>query len=520
MENIAKMPCLDDLTPADLIEKSIFIRVDFNVPLVSTSKGYRVADDTRIRRFVDTTFKKIHELTDGNCRIIIGSHLGRPHKKKDHMGWDGVFNIQFVCSHFDTLIRELYGDTYTIFPPEITDAHLKDSLGIIANHRLPRGGIKFLPNLRYMLDPSNPDTYRQEFMEEAGKISDVFINCAFGCSHRVTKSIQMLPQYMRQQGKLVVAGSLLNTEIVRLSKFAQKAVDYPEKTAVIAGGAKIADKIGILKQFVDSRVRLIFIGGRMVNAFLLARKFHQYIPDLKKEHLPAKLFANKSEEEWEDVLKEVHYADEIMGLAEANKVSIVFPDDYKVTKDYFETEYVVKDEPDFEDDFQLDLGPKTIENFSKKVLLAGQSGEILNIFWNGPLGAYDHPETDQYAEGSVKLAELLFASAIGNENMSVVIGGGDSAAILNKLDLEGVKYLVRGRILQQLNKTINASMLSIGFNNVDTYNLCNYFASNFFVSTGGGAALEFLEGYLKDSGASPAGSYLPGTAILLELTSA
>jgi hypothetical protein len=104
--------------------------------------------------------------------------------------------------------------------------------------------------------------------------------------------------------------------------------------------------------------------------------------------------------------------------------------------------------------------------------------------------------------------------------MSVVIGGGDSAAILNKLDLEGVKYLIRGRIIQQLHKTINASMLSIGFNNVDTYNLCNYFASNFFVSTGGGAALEFLEGYLKDRGGSPPASYLPGTAILLELTSA
>lgn len=520
MENVAKMPCVDDLTPADLIEKTIFIRVDFNVPLVNTSKGYRVADDTRIRRFVDTTFKKIHELTDGNCRIIIGSHLGRPHKKKDFMGWDGVFNIQFVCSHFDTLIRELYGDTYTIFPPEITDSHLKDSLSIIANHRLPRGGIKFLPNLRYLLEPNNPDTYRQEFMKEVATFSDVFINCAFGCSHRVSKSIQMLPQQMRQQGKNVVSGSLLNIEVNRLGKFAQKALDYPEKTAVIAGGAKIADKIGILKQFVDSRIRLIFIGGRMVNAFLLARKFADEIPALKQEDLPAKLFLNKTEEEKADVLKEVRYADEIMKLAEANEVSIVFPDDYKVTKDYFETEYVVKDEPDFEDDFQLDLGPKTIENFARKILLAGQSGEIQNVFWNGPLGAYDHPQTEQYAEGSVKLAELLFSAAISNESMSVVIGGGDSAAILNKLNLEGVKYQVRGRILQQLNKTINASMLSIGFNNVDTYNLCNYFASNFFVSTGGGAALEFLEGYLKDRGESPPPSYLPGTAILLELTSA
>ena len=126
------MESLVDLTAKDLKGKTIFIRVDFNVPLLLTDKGYyRVADDTRIRRFLDLTFKKIHELTDGDCRIIIGSHLGRPHKKKDHVGWDGIFNIQFVSSHFDTLVRQLYGDTYTIFPPEIIDSHLKHSLEII-----------------------------------------------------------------------------------------------------------------------------------------------------------------------------------------------------------------------------------------------------------------------------------------------------------------------------------------------------------------------------------------------------
>jgi len=110
-ENQLRLPQLEDLRPEHLINKTIFIRVDFNVPLISTPKGFRVGDDTRIRRFLDLTFKRIHELTDGNCRIIIGSHLGRPHKKLDRHGWDGIFNIQFVCSHFDTLIRKLYGDT-------------------------------------------------------------------------------------------------------------------------------------------------------------------------------------------------------------------------------------------------------------------------------------------------------------------------------------------------------------------------------------------------------------------------
>ncbi|MDH5761802.1 MAG: phosphoglycerate kinase [Nitrospinota bacterium] len=510
------MPLLDDLRPEDLINKTIFIRVDFNVPLVSTPKGYRVGDDTRIRRFLDMTFKRIHELTDGNCRIIIGSHLGRPHKKLDRHGWDGIFNIQFVCSHFDTLIRKLYGDTYTIFPPEITDSHLKNSLEICFSHQLPQGGIKFLPNLRYLLDPRSPDTYRQEFIEELGKVSDVFINCAFGCSHRVTKSIKILPQIMRKAGKLAVAGTLLHEEIVHLGQFGKRVLEHPEQTAVIAGGAKIADKIGILKQFVESKIKLIFIGGRMVNAFLLARRLEKDIDSLDLKLIPPKMYENKSEEECQDLLNEIRLAHNILSLAVINGVNIIFPDDYKITKDYFETDYTIQSEPDFSQDFQLDLGPKTIVNYSKNIL---QKGQIKQIFWNGPLGAYDHPNCDYYAEGSVKLAQVLFAAAIVDESLSVVIGGGDSAAILDKININDLENLIRKNIIHQLNKTVNSSLLSINFKEKDTYTLFNYFSSNFFVSTGGGASLEFLEAFLNDRSQSPIESYLPGTAILLELVS-
>ncbi|MCH7651133.1 MAG: phosphoglycerate kinase [Nitrospinae bacterium] len=516
-ENQLRLPRLEDLRPEHLINKTIFIRVDFNVPLISTPKGYRVGDDTRIRRFLDLTFKRIHELTDGNCRIIIGSHLGRPHKKLDRHGWDGIFNIQFVCSHFDTLIRKLYGDTYTIFPPEITDSNFKNSLEICFKHQLPAGGIKFLPNLRYLLEPRNPDTYRQEFIEELGKISDVFINCAFGCSHRVTKSIKLLPQIMRKAGKLAVAGTLLHEEITQLGQFGKRVLDHPEQTAVIAGGAKIADKISILKQFVESKIKLIFIGGRMVNAFLLGRKLEKIIDSLSLKDIPTKMYENKSEEDCQDLLDEIKMAHEIMTLAQKNNVHIIFPDDYKITKDYFETDYEIKTEPDFSQDFQLDLGPKTIVNYAKNIL---QKGQIKQVFWNGPLGAYDHPKCDHYAEGSVKLALVLFAAAIVDEDLSVVIGGGDSAAILNKINFDEVKNLVRKQIALQLNRLVNPDLLSMDFKAEDGYTLFNYFTSNFFVSTGGGAALEFLEGYLKDEAQSPIESYLPGTAILLELTSA
>ena len=178
-------------------------------------------------------------MTEGDCRIVIGSHLGRPHTKKDHTGWDGVFNIQFVCSHFDTLVRRVYGDTYTIFPPETLDSHMKHSLEIVSHKRMPPGGIKFLPNLRYLLDPKNTDLFRKEFIEKLADIADVYINCAFGCSHRITKSIKLLPQMMRTNGKKVVSGVLLHEEVTRLGAFAEKISSNPKKTLVIAGGSKI-----------------------------------------------------------------------------------------------------------------------------------------------------------------------------------------------------------------------------------------------------------------------------------------
>ncbi len=210
-----------------------------------------------------------------------------------------------------------------------------------------------------------------------------------------------------------------------------------------------------------------------------------------------------------------------MTLAEENGVNMVFPDDYKVTQDYFETAYVIKDEPDFDEDFQLDLGPKTIENFGKKILLEGQSsGEVQNVFWNGPLGAYDHPDSDQYAEGSIQLAGLLFLAAINNENLSVVIGGGDSAAIVNKLNLEDMAQIIREKLMGQLHGSINSKLISMGFTAEDTYTFVNYLTSNFFVSTGGGAALEFIESYLDNNGKLPISAYLPGTAILMDLKSA
>lgn len=252
----------------------------------------------------------------------------------------------------------------------------------------------------------------------------------------------------------------------------------------------------------------------MVNAFLLARSLKEKMDSLNIEDLPKKMWQSKNEEECQSLVNEVKFAQEVIEKAESRNVSLVFPDDYKITDNYSDTEFTIKDEPDFSSDFQLDLGPKTIANYRKNILL---DGEIKNIFWNGPLGAYDHPGSGEYAEGSVELVKTLFAAAISDKNISVVVGGGDSAATMKRIDVEVFKDLIRDQMKKQFNPLINNDLLTIKFNNNDIYTLCNYFTSNFFVSTGGGASLEFLDGFLKGKEVSDLASLLPGTSALMEL---
>ena len=212
---------------------------------------------------------------------------------------------------------------------------------------MPPGGIKFLPNLRYLLEPKNPETYRKEFITDIAKTSDVYINCAFGCSHRVTKSIKMLPQLMREKGKIVVAGNLLFEEVEILGNFGSRILSNPKKTVIIAGGAKISDKIAVLKEFVKSKVKRIIIGGKMVNAFILAQKSKEQVTPFELKDIPGKL-VNPNGDKGQGLLGEIQMADEILDMAETHKVEIVFPEDYKVVADFKDATYEVKNAAGFQ----------------------------------------------------------------------------------------------------------------------------------------------------------------------------
>jgi len=252
----------------------------------------------------------------------------------------------------------------------------------------------------------------------------------------------------------------------------------------------------------------------MVNAFILAQKAKEQVTPFELADIPGKL-VNSNKDNGESLLEEIRMAEEILDLAENNKVEIVFPEDYKVVTDFKDATYEIKTLPDFHKELQLDLGPKTIENFYQNIL----SPDIENVLWNGPLGAYDHPTNSAYLEGSLELAKLLFSSALINPKLRVVIGGGDSAALLNRVSINELKNLIKKQIGKQIFPSINRNLLTLGFSEDDSYILWNYFTSNFFVSTGGGASLEFLELFLKDKGKSELATYLPGTNALMDLTS-
>ncbi len=498
------MKLLKNLRAKDLLHKTIFIRADFNVPLKKDAPGrFLVTDDERIRRFLDTTFRKIHQLTKGNCKIIIGSHLGRPHKHLDDNSWDGIFNLQFVCSHFETLLKKQYEDSYIVFPPESMDSQLKHSIEMVKKNQLPLGGIKFLPNLRYLL--KRDTSYRDEFIKDLANISDVYINCAFGVSHRETRSIIKLPNLMKKRKKLAVAGILLNEEILRLGELAERIINDPEQTVFIVGGAKVSDKISIIKQFVQSGIGRIILGGKMVNAFLLYR-------DLKKgkEKIPEKLKPKTGDAE--NFREDIRLAGEILKLAGDNGVEIIFPVDYKVSPDFDSPKFSISEAPDFNKELQLDIGPKSLKKFSEILL----NKNIKNIFWNGPLGAFDHSTNKGYARGSVGIAQSLFNKCIRNKDSLVVIGGGDTAAIVQQFSLSSIEKEFIKELNKAIGNNINHKFFEIKFFDHDLYTLVNYFVANFFISTGGGASLEFLESFLKDRGRKSLSQYLPATKSLME----
>lgn len=349
----------------DVKGKKVLVRVDFNVPL----KNGTVGDDTRIRGALPT----IQYLLDNGAAVILCSHLGRPKGVADPK-----YSLKPVAEYLKTLV-----------PNKVYFA--ADCVGEVAKtaaESLKPGEILVLENTRYHAGEEKNDP---ELSKQLADLADIYVNDAFGSAHRAHSSTEGVTHY-----KPGVAGFLLEKEIQYLSS----AVEDPKRPFVaILGGAKISDKIGVIKNLL-TKADKVLIGGGMANTFFAAQGY--------------KMADSLVQEEALDTAKEI--------LASASD-KLVLPVDV-VIADAFEENANKKEMSvgNVPDGWRiLDIGPKTVELFSKFVSDAG------TVVWNGPMGVFEMPA---FAKGTFDVAK-----AVADSKAISIIGGGDSVAAIQQSGL-------------------------------------------------------------------------------------
>ncbi len=360
---------IDDL---HLKGKKVLVRVDFNVPIESG----KVADDTRIREALPTIRKII---TDGGKAILM-SHLGRPRG-----GFDPKYSLKPVAEHLSTLLG-----MPVKFAPDCVGDEVRKMVD-----ELKEGEVLLLENVRFHPEEEKND---ENFARELASLADVYVNDAFGSAHRAHASTEGVARFVKE----TAIGYLMQKEIEYLSK----ATSNPEKPYVaILGGAKVSDKIQVIKNLID-KVDAFLIGGGMANTFLKAKGYE----------------VGKSLVE-ED---KIELAKEILDEAEKKNVTFLLPVDCVIANKFandaeFEVVAVDKVKPDW---MILDIGPETVKRF----------GEVLEnaktIVWNGPMGVF---EFENFAKGTFEIAKIL--AEVTKKGAITIVGGGDSASAISKAGL-------------------------------------------------------------------------------------
>ena len=358
----------------DVKGKKVLVRVDFNVPL-SKENNEEIADDTRIKAALPT----IDYLLENDAKVILMSHLGRP---------KGEAKPEFALKPVADWLENHYKDKFHFFPsPEVVDDKVKEE---VAN--LKDGEVCLIENTRYVAGETKNDP---EFAKKLASLADLYVNDAFGTSHRAHASnvgvASILPS---------AVGFLIEKEIDVMGK----ALEAPEHPFVsILGGAKVSDKIGVIENLI-TKVDTILIGGGMAYTFLKAQGREIGKSLLEEDKMDLSL--------------------ELIKKAEENNVEILLPVDVVIAdeiKSGVETEIVDIDSIP-EDKEALDIGPKTAELFASKIKNAK------TVVWNGPMGVF---EVKEFANGTNKVAEALAES-----DAITIVGGGDSALAI---ELAGLK---------------------------------------------------------------------------------
>ncbi|MBX2995910.1 MAG: phosphoglycerate kinase [Bdellovibrionaceae bacterium] len=346
----------------ELDGKTLFLRLDLNVPL---EKG-KITDETRITASIPT----IRLALEKGAKVVMASHLGRPKSPED---------TQFSLEPVAERLSELLGMDVILAERPDSEA-MKTILGSLKKNQLI-----LLENVRFEKgETENSDEYAQKL---AG-FTDVYINDAFGASHRAHATIDALPRLIKQRG----IGLLIEKEI----KMLDQLLENPARPYVaILGGSKVSDKIDVIENLID-RVDAILIGGAMAYTFL------------KAKGLPV----GKSLVE----MDKVNYARELIARIEARDKTLLLPVDHKVTPDFNSHNCKSTAGQGIEEGMMgIDIGPQTVQQFTAAIK------EAKTVFWNGPMGVFEKPA---FAEGTFAIAKALAA----NEKAFRIVGGGDSAA--------------------------------------------------------------------------------------------
>ena len=372
--------------------KKVLVRCDFNVPM----EDGRITDDNRIVGELPT----IKYLLAHNARVILCSHMGRP---------KGEFNPKYSLAPVAKRLSELLGKEVTLAADVVgPDAQAKAAA-------LKDGEVLLLENVRFHKEEEKNDP---AFAKQLASLAEIYVNDAFGTAHRAHASTAGVADYLP-----AVCGYLIQKEISIMGG----ALNNPTRPFVaILGGAKVADKLKVIENLL-TKVDTLIIGGGMAYTFLAAQG----------KGIGTSLYDAEKLDYCKDMLKKADEKGVKLLLPVDTVVAASFPDPIDA---HIETEVVCSDSIPA-DKMGLDIGPKTRELFAEAVKAAK------TVIWNGPMGVF---ENDELAKGTIAVAQ-----ALADSDATTIVGGGDSAAAVEKL----------------------------GFADKITH-----------ISTGGGASLEFLEG--------------------------
>ncbi len=361
-----KKKCINDVPDEVLKGKRVLVRVDFNVPL---DKERNITDDNRIRASLPT----INYLIDKGAKVVLMSHLGRPEGEPNPQ-----FSLDVVAKRLSQLLNK-----DVIFLPDCIGKEIKERV-----FALKDGEVALLENLRFHKEEKKNE---EGFAKELASLGELYVNDAFAASHRKHASVvgvaKFLPAY---------AGFLVAKEIDVLSSLLE---DPKTPFMAILGGAKVSDKIGVIKNLMN-KVTSILIGGGMSYTFLRSQGYE--IGDSLLE---------------ED---KIETAREILKDAERRGIKILLPLDIVVADKFAEDANAqIVDAKNIPAGWMgMDIGPKTIELFQ------GELKNAKTVFWNGPLGVF---EMEKFSNGTNSIAKFL-----GELDAVTVIGGGDSASAVRK----------------------------------------------------------------------------------------